>query len=139
MVAILTSGTLTDPDMLRAQPEAAYVLSLHEQALPPVTAGAPAEVLLSACYCDCASNTLILGQWWVSPDIQCPHTVPCLCRPHSACRVVLRAHLAEMQLCKLVPRSTPLGKATRWCLRTALCTCYHAEYRPPACCAGGTT
>ena len=67
VVAILTSGTLTDPDMLRAHPEAAYVLSLHEQALPPVAAGAPAEVLLSACYCDCASNTLILGQW-CAPD-----------------------------------------------------------------------
>lgn len=63
MVAILTSGTLTDPDMLRAQPEAAYVLSLCERALPPVAAGAPAETLLSACYCDCASNTLVLGQW----------------------------------------------------------------------------
>lgn len=63
VVAILTSGTLTDPDMLRAQPEAAYVLSLWERPLPPVAAGAPAEVLLSACYCDCASNTLLLGQW----------------------------------------------------------------------------
>lgn len=65
VVAILSSGTLTDPDMLRAQPEAAYVLSLCERALAPVAAGVPAEVLLSACYCDCASNTLILGQWWV--------------------------------------------------------------------------
>ena len=63
VVAILTSGTLTDPDMLRAQPEAAFALSLCERPLPPVAAGAPAQVLLSACYCDCASNTLILGQW----------------------------------------------------------------------------
>ena len=66
VVAILTSGTLTDPDMLRAQPEAAYVLSLCERPLPPVAAGAPAPVLLSACYCDCASNTLVLGQWCAS-------------------------------------------------------------------------
>ena len=71
VVAILTSGTLTDPDMLKAQPEAAYVLSLCERPLPPVAAGAPAQVLLSACYCDCASNTLVLGQWCA-----CPATAP---------------------------------------------------------------
>ena len=88
MVAILTSGTLTDPDMLRAQPEAAYVLSLHEQALPPVAAGAPPEVLLSACYCDCASNTLILGQWWVFPIC-----TALSCTLHSALPVMLRTQL----------------------------------------------
>ena len=66
VVAILTSGTLTDPDMLHAQPEAAHVLSLCEHPLPPIAAGAPAQVLLSACYCDCASNTLVLGQWCAS-------------------------------------------------------------------------
>lgn len=65
MVAILTSGTLSDPDMLRAQPEAAYVLSLWERPAPPVAPGGPPRSLLGACYTDCASNTLTLGQWCV--------------------------------------------------------------------------
>lgn len=63
MVAILTTGTLADPDMLRAQPEAAYVLSLWERPAPPVAPGGPQRTLLGACYTDCASNTLTLGQW----------------------------------------------------------------------------
>jgi hypothetical protein len=62
-VAILTAGTLTDPDMLGSQPEAAHVLSLWERPLPPPAPGAPAGALLGACYVDCASNTFLLGQW----------------------------------------------------------------------------
>ena len=65
MVAILTSGTLADPDMLRAQPEAAYVLSLWERPALPLAPGGPPRTLLGACYTDCASNTLTLGQWCV--------------------------------------------------------------------------
>jgi hypothetical protein len=49
--------------MLQAQPEAAHVLSLWERPLPPAAAGAPSQMLLGACYCDCASNLLMLGQW----------------------------------------------------------------------------
>lgn len=63
VVAILTAGTVTDPDMLQSHPEAAYVLSLWERPLPRVAPGTPPETLVGACYCDCASNTIIFGQW----------------------------------------------------------------------------
>ncbi len=62
-VAILTLGTLCDPDMLQSQPEAAHTLSLWERPLPPAAPGAPPGALLGACYCDCASNAFLLGQW----------------------------------------------------------------------------
>lgn len=86
-MAILTSGTLSDPDMLRAQPEAAYVLSLWERPAPPVAPGGPPRTLLGACYTDCASNTLTLGQWCVphlpGMDIRSPQDLlMCFSEPY---------------------------------------------------------
>ncbi|CAL8470971.1 g10513 [Coccomyxa elongata] len=103
VVAILTSGTLSDPDMLRAQPEAAYVLSLWERPAPPVALGGPPRTLLGACYTDCASNTLTLGQW--HDDVT---------------RSQLRAQLAEMRPVELVLPAGGLGEATQRVLKAAL-------------------
>ncbi|EIE20176.1 hypothetical protein COCSUDRAFT_18682, partial [Coccomyxa subellipsoidea C-169] len=103
VVAILTTGTLADPDMLRTQPEAAYVLSLWERPAPPVAPGGPQRTLLGACYADCASNTLTLGQW--HDDLT---------------RSQLRAQLAEMRPSELVLPAGGLSEATQRVLKAAL-------------------
>lgn len=78
LVAVLTQATLTDAEMLQAQPDAAYVLSITEQELdtassaageqqPAATAGlASKHVRIGICAVDVASARFILGQWYES-------------------------------------------------------------------------
>ena len=64
-VAVLTQGTLSDPDMLRSHPQAQQVLALVEQ---PCSDRA-AACTLGACAVDVASGRLSIGQW-------CAHAAP---------------------------------------------------------------
>ena len=75
LVAVLTQATLTDAEMLQAQPDAVYILSITEQELDSISSavGEPqaAETVSSAgkhvrigiCAVDVASARFILGQW----------------------------------------------------------------------------
>ena len=75
LVAVLTQATLTDAEMLQAQPDAVYILSITEQKLDTASSavGKPhaAETVGSAgkhvrigiCAVDVASARFILGQW----------------------------------------------------------------------------
>lgn len=67
-------GTLSDPDMLRSHPDAAYLLSLLEVApeAQPSAGQEPEEgeiprgpdaAVLAACAVDVASGHMLLGQW----------------------------------------------------------------------------
>ena len=77
LVAVLTQATLTDPEMLQAQPDATYLLSITEQQLPaslPANAadaegvscqGATAKaVRVGVCAVDVATARILLGQWY---------------------------------------------------------------------------
>lgn len=59
MVAVLSQGTLTDPEMLRSSPDAAYVLALTE--LPSDTPGGRLQI--GAAAADCATGHILLGSW----------------------------------------------------------------------------
>ena len=77
LVAVLTQATLTDPEMLQAQPDAAYLLSITEQELLPSaearatdagaepTQGVTAKtVRIGVCAVDVATARILLGQWY---------------------------------------------------------------------------
>ena len=62
MVAVLTQGTLIDPEMLRSHADASYVLSIAEQ---------PAEELsgqprIGVCAVDCATGQILVGSWYAA-------------------------------------------------------------------------
>ena len=59
MVAVLTQGTLTEPEMLAAHADASYVFSLAE--LPPLAAGDGPR--LGACAVDAATAQILIGAW----------------------------------------------------------------------------
>lgn len=59
MVAVLTKGTLTDPEMLQSHSDASYVVSLREEA----TAGHQDHPLLGICAVDCATGQMLVGSW----------------------------------------------------------------------------
>ena len=76
LVAVLTQATLTDAEMLQAQPDAAYLLSITEQELPPVAQTETGEieagavqgltgksVRIGVCAVDVATARILLGQW----------------------------------------------------------------------------
>lgn len=70
LVAVLTQATLTDPEMLQAQPDAAYLLSITEQELPAApqtdaaSQGLTAKcVRIGVCAVDVATARILLGQW----------------------------------------------------------------------------
>ena len=76
LVAVLTQATLTDAEMLQAQPDAAYLLSITEQELPPVAQTEAGEieagavqgltgksVRIGVCAVDVATARILLGQW----------------------------------------------------------------------------
>ena len=78
-VAVLTRGTLADPDMLSSQHEASYVMALTEmhvdhppaQDRPPAGASsdqqdaaqASGEPTLGACAVDVSTGRILVGQW----------------------------------------------------------------------------
>ncbi|EFN52031.1 hypothetical protein CHLNCDRAFT_139631 [Chlorella variabilis] len=68
-VAVLTQGTLTDAEMVAAQPEAAYLLALAELPVPDALmaaaehSGAPPCVWVGACAVDAATGQMLVGQW----------------------------------------------------------------------------
>ena len=79
LVAVLTQATLTDPEMLQAQPDAAYLLSITEQELPaaaqtdtadaqhPPSQGLTAKcVRIGVCAVDVATARILLGQWYAA-------------------------------------------------------------------------
>ena len=59
LVAVLTQGTLSEPDMLRTHPQAQHLLALVE--LPG--SGSQTSCTLGACAVDVASGHLYIGQW----------------------------------------------------------------------------
>ena len=78
LVAVLTQATLTDPEMLQAQPDAAYLMSITEQELPSSTQTAQdslqdtnqqrdggKSVRIGLCAVDVATARVVLGQWQV--------------------------------------------------------------------------
>lgn len=60
VVAVLTRGTISDPAMMRSQPDPAWLLALSER--PAESCGAEC-VNIGACFMDAASGQLILGEW----------------------------------------------------------------------------
>ncbi|KAK9807187.1 hypothetical protein WJX73_005617 [Symbiochloris irregularis] len=70
LVAVLTQGTLSDPDMLRSHPDASYLLALLETPAPEHDGGPQPEAggtLLAACAVDVASGHMLIGQWCDDP------------------------------------------------------------------------
>ena len=76
LVAVLTQATLTDPEMLQAQPDAAYLMAITEQELPSSaqtsqdgTQNAKEQhdesksVRIGLCAVDVATARVVLGQW----------------------------------------------------------------------------
>ena len=59
MVAVLTKGTLTDPEMLQSHSDASYVVSLREEA----NDGSHDHPLLGICAVDCATGQMLVGGW----------------------------------------------------------------------------
>ena len=84
LVAVLTQATLTDAEMLQAQPDAAYLLSITDQELGtrPSASGEPhcgaeagpaaKHVRIGICAVDVASARFILGQWYVAVHNEIP-------------------------------------------------------------------
>jgi DNA mismatch repair protein MSH6 len=60
MVAVLTQGTLTDPEMLRSHADASYVLSIAEQPAKELS-GQPS---IGVCAVDCATGQILVGNWY---------------------------------------------------------------------------
>lgn len=62
LVAVLTQGTLYDPEMLQSSPDASWLLALYET---PLTEGAaPAgSVTMAACAVDVTTGEFLLGMW----------------------------------------------------------------------------
>lgn len=59
MVAVLTKGTLTDPEMLQSHSDASYVVSLREE----LHEGHYDRPLLGICAVDCATGQMLVGSW----------------------------------------------------------------------------
>ncbi|KAK4765995.1 hypothetical protein SAY87_007637 [Trapa incisa] len=57
---VITKGTLTEGEILSANPEASYIMSVTENNL--ISAGQKAERILGICLIDVATSTIILGQ-----------------------------------------------------------------------------
>lgn len=133
-VAVLTKGTLYEPEMLAASPDASFLLAIYERALEAAEReGAPEVVELACCACDVATGQLLLGQW-----------------RDDELRSRLRAQLAAVQPVEVVHTGTglpgELSETTRRVLRGALAgprreprtgllsSCHmHLILRPPSC------
>lgn len=69
-MAVVTRGTIADPEMLTSNPDAAYLLALAELPLPAdwrergTEEGAQYRVWLAAAAVDCATGQLLVGQWF---------------------------------------------------------------------------
>ena len=64
MVAVLTSGTMTDAEMLQSHPDASYLMAITESALPPGPDSIDAApVTIGVCAVDAATGQMLLGQW----------------------------------------------------------------------------
>ncbi len=73
LVAVLTQATLTDAEMLQAQPDAAYLLSITEQQIAKAEPGQEEDgaqqglngksVRIGICAVDVATARILLGQW----------------------------------------------------------------------------
>ena len=73
LVAVLTQATLTDAEMLQAQPDAAYLLSITEQQIAKAEPGQEEygtqqglngkSVRIGICAVDVATARILLGQW----------------------------------------------------------------------------
>ena len=72
LVAVFTQATLTDAEMLQAQPDAAYLLALTEQQLAVQdlsTAGLSGKhVRIGICAVDVASARFFIGLWSACPS-----------------------------------------------------------------------
>jgi len=88
MVAVLTQGTLTDPEMLRSHADASYVLSIAEQPAKELS-GQPS---IGVCAVDCATGQILVGNWYD------PFS-------YKICRRILSDYLSSMS-----PRSKHLPK-----------------------------
>ena len=59
MVAVLTKGTLTDPEMLQSHSDASYIVALTEVATAQTN-----QPIVGLCAVDCATGQMLLGSWW---------------------------------------------------------------------------
>jgi DNA mismatch repair protein MSH6 len=101
-VAVLTRGTLTDTDMLAAQPDASMLLAVWEEPTDSTAAEAiPEERLVGLCALDAATGVFRLGQFM-----------------DDGLRSKLRAVLAQLRPVELVVPTAPrLSAATTRALR----------------------
>ena len=67
MVAVLTTGTMTDAEMLQSHPDASYLMAITESAVPASADSIDAEpVTIGVCAVDAATGHIVLGQWCVT-------------------------------------------------------------------------
>lgn len=66
MVAVLTTGTMTDAEMLQSHPDASYLMAITESPATPGADSIDAEpVTIGVCAVDAATGQMVLGQWYV--------------------------------------------------------------------------
>lgn len=58
--SVITKGTLTDGEMLLANPEASYLMAVTEKCL--ISENSKAERILGVCLVDAAASKITLGQ-----------------------------------------------------------------------------
>jgi DNA mismatch repair protein MSH6 len=68
IVAVLTKGTLCDPEMLAGQADPNYVMALHQSAA--VSASGCTD--FGTCLVDVATGQMIIGQWYANSDYHLP-------------------------------------------------------------------
>ena len=62
-VAVLTRGTLVDPEMCEASPDAAYCVATFDGGAVATGEGAEDERWVGVCAADCATGRFLLGAW----------------------------------------------------------------------------
>lgn len=60
MVAVLTKGTLTDPEMLQSHSDASYIVALQEE---PTAEQHQDQPFIGLCAVDCATGQMLVGSW----------------------------------------------------------------------------
>ena len=94
-VALYTPGTLTEPAMLAARPDAAHCVALCELGATQSSDGGMGDVVIGFCAADAATGRFLLGSW-----------------TDDAARTQLRGALAELRPVEVVlPRQHSAGSA----------------------------
>ncbi|DBA75103.1 TPA: hypothetical protein ACH3X1_010428 [Trebouxia sp. C0004] len=113
LVAVLTQATLTDAEMLQAQPDAAYLLSITEEQIAKAEPGQEEygtqqglngkSVRIGICAVDVATARILLGQW-----------------DDDEMRTGLRGHITALMPQEIILPKGKLSSTTSQALRTSL-------------------